>query len=142
MKCFLVVYLLLGGLLAVWGQGTASRIDGTVTDSSGAAVSGASVSIVKVGEAQTFTTNTDDKGYWAVPSLATGVYTVTQRMNLEFRLQALNVFNFANFELVGTGGYNVTINNSFGQTTNSFRDFNNTNDPGSRTLEFAMRFNF
>lgn len=67
---------------------------------------------------------------------------ITEKMNLEFRVEALNVFNFANFELAGNGGYNVTINNSFGQTTTSFRDFNNTNDPGSRTLEFALRFNF
>ncbi len=67
---------------------------------------------------------------------------ITERMNLEFRLEALNVFNFANFELVNTGGYNVTINNTFGQTTTAYRDFNNTNDPGSRTLQFVLRFNF
>lgn len=67
---------------------------------------------------------------------------INERMNLEFRLEALNVFNFTNFELAGTGGYNVTIGSSFGQTTTAFRDFNNTNDPGSRTLEWALRFNF
>jgi hypothetical protein len=67
---------------------------------------------------------------------------INERMNFEFRVQALNVFNFTNFELYGNGGYNVTINSSFGQTTTAFRDFNNTNDPGSRTLELVARFNF
>lgn len=69
---------------------------------------------------------------------------ITERFNLEFRVQALNVFNFTNFEFYANGAtaQNITINSSFGQTSTAFRDFNNTNDPGSRTLEFAMKFNF
>ena len=66
---------------------------------------------------------------------------IRESMNLEFRVQALNVFNFANFELP-LGGGNLTFGSSFGQTTTAFRDFNNTNDPGSRTIEFVLRFNF
>jgi hypothetical protein len=71
---------------------------------------------------------------------------IRERMNLEVRVQALNVFNFTNFELPnGTAGNTVlSIGNTFGQlgSTNAFRDLNNTNDPGSRTLELAIRFNF
>jgi hypothetical protein len=67
---------------------------------------------------------------------------INEKMNFQIRATALNVFNFTNFELYGTGGYNQTIGTTFGQTTSSFRDFNNTNDPGSRTLELAARFNF
>jgi hypothetical protein len=67
---------------------------------------------------------------------------INEKMNFQIRATALNVFNFTNFELYGTGGYNQTIGTTFGQTSSSFRDFNNTNDPGSRTLELAARFNF
>ncbi|MEI9977158.1 MAG: hypothetical protein WDO73_36950 [Ignavibacteriota bacterium] len=61
-----------------------------------------------------------------------------------FRAQALNVFNFSNFELTTatSGGGPLTVGSSFGQTTSAFRDLNNTNDPGSRTLEFVFRLNF
>ncbi len=66
---------------------------------------------------------------------------IREKLNLEFRVQALNVFNFANFEAPAGGGA-LTIGTSFGQTTTAFRDLNNTNDPGSRTVEFVLRLNF
>ncbi len=58
---------------------------------------------------------------------------IHERFTAEFRCQALNVFNFANFELTSatSGGGTTTIGSSFGQTTSAFRDLNNTNDPGS-----------
>jgi hypothetical protein len=40
------------------------------------------------------------------------------------------------------GSINTTIGSSFGQTTTAFRDLNNTNDPGARSLEFVARLNF
>ncbi len=69
---------------------------------------------------------------------------IHERFTAEVRCQALNVFNFANFELTSAtnGGGPLTIGSSFGQTTSAFRDLNNTNDPGSRTLEFVFRLNF
>jgi Carboxypeptidase regulatory-like domain/TonB dependent receptor len=69
---------------------------------------------------------------------------IHERFTAEIRCQALNVFNFANFELTSAtnGGGPLTIGSSFGQTTSAFRDLNNTNDPGSRTLEFVFRLNF
>ena len=72
------------------------------------------------------------------------VTQIKERLNMEIRCQALNVFNFANFELTTatSGGGGTTIGTAFGQTTSAFRDLNNTNDPGSRTLEFVFRLNF
>ncbi len=71
---------------------------------------------------------------------------IKERLNVEFRAQALNVFNHPNIlSPVGnaTGGsVTSTVGSAFGQTSQAFRDFNNTNDPGSRTLEFVMRINF
>jgi hypothetical protein len=71
---------------------------------------------------------------------------IKERLNFEFRIQALNVFNHPNIVIDAggaTGGsINSTINSSFGQTTSAFRDLNNTNDPGARSLEFVARLNF
>jgi hypothetical protein len=71
---------------------------------------------------------------------------IKERLNFEFRVQALNVFNHPNIVIDAggaTGGsINTTINSSFGQTTTAFRDLNNTNDPGARSLEFVARLNF
>lgn len=66
--------------------------------------------------------------------------TIHESMNLELRAQALNVFNTINF-LLPTQGVNA-VSSTFGQTTNAFRDFNNTNDPGARTIEFVIKLNF
>jgi len=71
---------------------------------------------------------------------------IKERFNLEFRAEALNVFNHPNIMVPGgaaTGGnINTAIGSSFGQTTTAFRDLNNTNDPGARSLEFVLRLNF
>ena len=70
---------------------------------------------------------------------------IAERFNLEFRAQALNVFNLTNFLLFVPGSgitATQTIGSSFGQTTGAYRDLSNTNDPGGRILEFVMRLNF
>jgi len=71
---------------------------------------------------------------------------IKERLNFEFRVQALNVFNHPNIMVpsgAATGGnISTTIGSSFGQTTTAFRDLNNTNDPGARSLEFVARLNF
>jgi hypothetical protein len=70
---------------------------------------------------------------------------ITERVNLEFRAQALNVFNLTNFlpdnATVG-GGATTTIGSAFGQIGNAYRDISGTVDPGSRILEFVARLNF
>jgi hypothetical protein len=62
--------------------------------------------------------------------------------NIEFRAQALNIFNHPNFFLVANSAGNITVGNLFGQTRNVYNDINSTNDPGSRVLEFQLRFSF
>lgn len=66
---------------------------------------------------------------------------IRESMNFEMRVQALNVFNAINFLLPGQALESSSASN-FGQTTNAFRDFSNTNDPGSRTIEFVFTLHF
>jgi hypothetical protein len=65
-----------------------------------------------------------------------------EHKSVEFRAQALNLFNHPNFFLVPNGSGNITIGNLFGQTRNAYNDINSTNDPGSRVIEFQLRFSF
>jgi hypothetical protein len=71
---------------------------------------------------------------------------IGERMNVEFRVQALNAFNRANFLLFAPGnGITTTLaanGTGFGQTTGAYRDLSNTNDPGGRIVEFSLRLNF
>jgi len=71
---------------------------------------------------------------------------IGERANLEFRVQALNAFNRANFLLFAPGnGITTTLATNatgFGQTTGAYRDLSNTNDPGGRIVEFSLRLNF
>ena len=62
---------------------------------------------------------------------------IRESVTLEFRAQALNVFNITNF-LPGTGNTSST----FGQITSAYRDISGTYDPGGRILEFVARLNF
>ena len=70
-------FALLFATLAFSQVTTTSRLDGTITDSQGAAVPGAQVQVVLRNTDQTFKVTTDEKGYWAIPSLASGIYRVT-----------------------------------------------------------------
>lgn len=75
---------------------------------------------------------------------------LTERVNMEFRAQFLNAFNYQNFfagavnsinsPILGDGG----IGSQFGQTRSAYRDVtvSGTNDPGGRLIEFQLRFNF
>ena len=59
------------------GQQDRSAIIGTVTDSSGAAIAGAAVTITNVGTNVVFQTRTDAAGFYSAPALIVGSYTVT-----------------------------------------------------------------
>jgi hypothetical protein len=67
---------------------------------------------------------------------------IGERQSIEFRAQALNIFNHPNFFLVPNSSGNISVNNLFGQTRNAYNDINSTNDPGSRLLEFQLRYSF
>lgn len=61
-----------------YGQGTATgSISGTVTDPKGAVVAGANIVIKNAATNQEFTTQTSEDGNYRVPSLSSGIYTVT-----------------------------------------------------------------
>ena len=74
---YLAASLFLFTATASFAQVATSRLDGTVTDTQGAAIPGAKVEILKKSENQSFSTKTDQKGYWVVPSLASDTYKVT-----------------------------------------------------------------
>jgi hypothetical protein len=76
----LITKLLVGELLVaatVWAQVSGGTISGTVTDSSGGVVPGASISITNTQTNVIREAVTDDKGLYVVPNLLPGSYTVT-----------------------------------------------------------------
>src|SRR6185437_13619569 len=76
--------------LAAFGQNTAS-LKGTVTDSSGAAVAGAAVTVKNVDLGITRTTQTNSVGDYEVPALKPGTYSVEVKMQGFQPQQAKNV---------------------------------------------------
>jgi len=70
----IALLLTISGL--VFGQGTTSRLTGTVTDSTGAAVAGAGVTLTNQGTSGSFRTKTSDNGVYAFEALVTGRYSV------------------------------------------------------------------
>jgi len=71
---------------------------------------------------------------------------ITEKTNVEFRVQFLNAFNQSAITIraVGNNSDAQGIGATFGQTRNAFRDFtvSGTNDPGGRLIEFQLRLNF
>jgi hypothetical protein len=68
---------------------------------------------------------------------------IHESKEIEFRVNALNVFNLTNFFLTPSGFGSLAVNSTvFGQTRQAYKDLNSTNDPGSRVIEFALRFTF
>jgi len=74
---------------------------------------------------------------------------ITERVNIEARMQLLNAFNRANFFITSAtaDARTVAVNSTalpFGQTRAAYRDFtvSGTNDPGGRLIEFQFRLNF
>lgn len=71
---------------------------------------------------------------------------ITESVNLEFRADFLNAFNYVNFLVQNPANASTTIgglgNDTFGQITQGYRDVSTTNDPGGRMIQFALRLNF
>lgn len=80
-KPFAVALVLVGFLLAFNGfasaQGTTSRVTGTVTDASGAAVPGAQVTLTNEATNTSLTAETSDTGIYTFDLVQPGTYTVT-----------------------------------------------------------------
>ena len=72
------ILVVFGGLWTahLFAQGTTATILGTVSDSSGATIAGASVQVTNVGTGQSQTVVTDTAGRYIVPDLPVGNYEV------------------------------------------------------------------
>src|SRR5260370_4506871 len=88
-KCFFLAAF----ALAAIGQVTTGRLEGTVTDPQGAAVPAAAGKVVNTQNGQNLNLVTDYKGFWALPSLPTALYTVTvdQPGLKTFTIQNVNI---------------------------------------------------
>jgi len=71
------VFALLMLLTASWAQVSTSRIEGTITDKTGAVVSDASVKITNEDTGISYEARTSSSGTYTVPSLRPGVYSIT-----------------------------------------------------------------
>lgn len=74
---FMVSLLLIYSGSASWGQVFRASINGEVADPSGAVIPGATVTAVSVATKQSFSTQTNSQGEYALLDLSPGAYTVT-----------------------------------------------------------------
>ena len=71
-----VATILLFSCVSAFAQGGAGRIVGTITDQTGGAISGATVTILDVARGTTRTLTTEDSGTYNAPNLLPGTYRV------------------------------------------------------------------
>jgi hypothetical protein len=76
MKTFMVALLVCLCATLAFSQGI-GRIDGVVTDPSGAAVPGAEVTVTAVATDQVFKATSDEKGQWSILQLDAGLFRVS-----------------------------------------------------------------
>jgi hypothetical protein len=75
--CFLLTSLVITGTLqCAWSQEVTASITGTITDPSGAAVSGATVTATSLERGQNYTATTNDSGLYRIPQLPVGSYSL------------------------------------------------------------------
>jgi hypothetical protein len=72
-----LVSLILSINIVVFGQGTTSRLTGTVTDNAGAAVAGANVTLTNEGTSVSFNTQSSENGAYTFDLIQAGSYQVT-----------------------------------------------------------------
>jgi hypothetical protein len=77
--CLLLVWF--GGSARVWAQQAAGSVTGTVTDQSGSAVAGATVTARDVDQGTTWTTKTDNAGVYEFPRVSVGNIAVKVEAN-------------------------------------------------------------
>jgi hypothetical protein len=77
MKILKIVFLCLGLSVVLFGQSNRGGISGTVTDSNGAVLAGATVKITNIGTNQTITVTTSADGSFSVSSLDPVTYSVS-----------------------------------------------------------------
>lgn len=88
------VLLLSAGMLKIRAQSVSSSIQGTVTDSSGAVVPGADVTLTNSGTGVTAETHTNQAGNYSFPSVGLGIYS------LKIVRSGFATYQLSNFNIV------------------------------------------
>src|SRR5229473_1967476 len=92
LKRFLAGCLLIAvPCITVFGQSTTATLSGTVTDQNGAIVPGVAISVINPATSLERTATTSDAGYFNIPLLPPGIYTVTAKRDGFAPLRAENV---------------------------------------------------
>jgi hypothetical protein len=89
-----VVCLVAGVFLVcvpLFSQGNQGRVTGTVTDQSGGAINGATVTVMDVARGLNRTLTTDDAGLYNAPNLLPGTYTIRGEAKGFKRVEQQNV---------------------------------------------------
>src|SRR3954451_12377799 len=73
----LLVIVVSGSLLTVFGQATTTRLSGSVKDPSGAVVTGATVTLTDLATNRVVNVTTNDEGFYQIQDVRPGTYTVT-----------------------------------------------------------------
>ena len=76
---FVFLLLLFAVPMAIWGQADLGTITGTVTDSSGAVIPAANVTVTQVGTGVQFTAVSNNLGFYTLENLPIGNYTLAFR---------------------------------------------------------------
>jgi hypothetical protein len=88
--CFLVAFVLLVTGIMAMAQSDAGRVIGTVVDSLGAAVPGATITIIKIDTNRTVTTQSRENGQYSVNALPPGIYKIEVK-KASFRPETANI---------------------------------------------------
>lgn len=94
LNAFSIVTILVALTGFVFSQGTTSRLTGTVADTSGAAVAGATITLTNEATQTTLTTETSDEGFYNFDLIPAGTYTVTvERVGFKKYVSTNNAVN-------------------------------------------------
>ena len=99
---FILAFLILSAAVSLHAQTTNGSIEGSVTDPSGGAVAGASVTARNLDTGLTQTTTTTDAGIYSLPNLPPGRYSVT--------VEAPNLKKHAQEGVTVTTGTAISLN--------------------------------
>ena len=97
----LLVAILFGGVYPAAAQVSVAQLNGTVRDESGGTVAKAAVSLRDLDTNRTYTTSTNDRGYYVLPNLTPG--------RLELKVSFTGFSNYVQTGLILTVGQTATV---------------------------------